>query len=86
MTNYRDFDKEARDNREKEKSARKRRLWVYRIIALLGLVAIILILIFKPVHCDCDCEDKVSSIISTQLTGQQVDEPTSPSQMATEAN
>lgn len=35
---------------------RKIRLWVYRVIALLGLIAIILILLLKPSKCDCGCD------------------------------
>lgn len=73
-----DYNKRENNDVEKEKSARKKRLWCYRVIALLGLIAIILILIFKPVHCDCDCEEKVSKYISSQVSSQQSVEPTAP--------
>lgn len=49
-------DKSIETKESTEVRNRKIRLWVYRVIALLGLIAIILILLLKPSKCDCGCD------------------------------
>ena len=84
--NYDDDRMTRRDREEqleKERTARIRRLWIYRIVALLGLIAIILILIFKPIPCDCNCEEKITNYISSQSQTTQTPAPTAPSSETT---
>ena len=57
---------------DEERNNRKIRLWCYRIVAFLGLVAIILILLFKP--CNCDCEKKEHQASSQQTVSSSYSE------------
>ena len=54
----------------------KKKTWAYRIIALLGLIAVVLILLFKP--CNCDCEKKAQQAYSSVSTTSVA--PTAPIQ------
>lgn len=65
-SNYQNNNQNNNQNNENNK---KKRVfpWVYRILAALGLIAIILILLFKPCDCKCDCKN-TSAAVGTSVT------------------
>ena len=72
MSDSRDMTK----NQQNEVDKRKKRVWAYRILALLGMIAIILILIFKP--CNCDCEKKAQEAYSHNTASSYSTSTTAP--------
>lgn len=57
------------NNNQNNENNKKKRVfpWVFRILAALGLIAIILILLFKPCDCKCDCKN-TSAAVGTSVT------------------
>lgn len=72
MSDSRDLTK----NKQTEVEKRKKRVWAYRTVALLGMIAIILILIFKP--CNCDCEKKAQEAYSNNTASSYSTSTTAP--------
>lgn len=72
MSDSRDLTK----NKQTEVEKRKKRVWAYRTVALLGMIAIILILIFKP--CNCDCEKKAQEAYSSNTASSYSTSTTAP--------
>lgn len=70
------YSKDPTENKKNDVEKRKKRVWAYRILALLGMIAIILILIFKP--CNCDCEKKAQEAYSRNTASSYSTSTTAP--------